>query len=161
MTTKRQVVEDAFAELSLSGAVVDLTPEELQTGLGRLDRMLAHWDSRGVRIGYALPDPVLGSGLDDASGLPDGAVQTVVANLAVRLAAVYGKELSQDTRNTAKQGLDVLLGQAATPRPVDFPATLPLGAGNKPWRGGNPFFPPPDAGAMQTTEGGALDITEG
>lgn len=160
-TTKRQICEDAFAELALSGSTFDLTPEEMHTALVRLDRMLAYWDSQGIRVGYALPDPVLGSGLDDASGLPDGVVQTVVANLAVRLAAVYGKQLSQDTRNTAKQGLTALEGAAVAPRPVRMPDTLPRGAGNKPWRGGNPFFPTPDPGPLVITEGGDLDILQG
>jgi hypothetical protein len=160
MTTKRQIVEDAFAELALAGNVFDLTPEELQTALVRLDRMLAYWESQGVVLGYAMPDPLLGSGLDDASGVPEGAVQTIVANLAVRMAGVWGKEVSQDTRNTAKQGLDALLGAAVAPRPRALPDTLPMGAGHK-RTGLNPFFPTPDTGPMQTTEGGALDILEG
>lgn len=160
--TKRQICEDAFAELALSGAVFELSPEEMQTALGRLDRMVAWWESeKDIHLGYALPDPLLGSALDDESGVPDGAVQPLVTNLAVRLASVWGKQLSQDTRNAAKLGYDALLARAAAPRPAQMPATLPRGAGNKPWRNSAPFFDEPDTGPMLNSEGGALDIVEG
>lgn len=160
-TTKRQICEDAFAELALAGNVFDLSPEEMQTALVRLDRMVAFWETKGIALGYAMPDPLLGSRLDDESGVPAGAVQALVTNLAVRLAAVWGKELSQDTRNTAKQGYDALLAQAAAPRDQVFPDTLPRGAGNKPWRYSNPFFGVPNRGPLLNSEGGALDITQG
>lgn len=158
MTTKRQLCEDAFAELALAGHAFDLAPEDMQTALRRLDMMLARWDGEGITLGYALPDPLFGSELDDESGVPDAAVETVVANLAVRLAAHYGRQVAPQTALTAKQGYDELVGKAVRPRPQQMPADLPRGAGNRhtnPW---NPFFPPPDTGPLQTGEGGDLDI---
>lgn len=142
--TKQQLIEEAFSELALAGYVFDLSPEEMQTALRRLDSMLATWNGKGIRLGYPLPSSADGSNLDDDSNLPDAAIEAVYLNLAVRLAPSYGKQLSQDTRNSAKAAYDVLMSRAAMPPQVQFPSTLPVGAGNKSWRTtDNPFMPTP------------------
>lgn len=157
--TKRALIQEAFAEIALSGYVFDLTPDELQTALRRLDTMLATWEGKGVRVGYAFPATPADSDLDQDSGLPDAAVETVYLNLAIRLAAGFGKTLSTDTRKNAAQGFDTLLWRAAHPIEQQLPNTLPRGAGNKPWRTtGQPFMPTPDDNPLRTSQGGDLDI---
>lgn len=156
MATKRQIVEGAFAELALAGYDFDLTPEELTTGLQRLDFMCARWAGEGITLGYAMADPLVGSDLDDDSGLADAVLEAVTANLALRLAALFGKTPAEFTKTTAKTGYDALCAKAAMPRESELPATLPRGAGNKPWRGGNPFFPQPDTAPLGTGDGGDL-----
>lgn len=156
--TKRQICEDAFAELALAGHAFDLNPEEMETALRRLDLMVAAWDRQGIRIGYALPDAREGSDLDEECGAPDGVLETLYTNLAVRLGAVFGKNVSADTKSTAANGFRVLQRDAARPREIPLPGTLPRGAGNR-WSGTrNPFFPAPATGPLDITEGGDLDI---
>lgn len=159
MWTKRQIVEEAFAELALAGYVFDLSAEELQTALRRLDSMMATWEAKGVRVGYAMPSGPTTSSLDSASGLPDSAVETVYLNLAIRLAAGFGKQVSPDTRKSARDGYDTLLWAAARPIEQQLPSTMPRGAGQKPWRTtDNPFFQPPDDSPLGIAPGGDLDI---
>ena len=161
MWTKRQLVEEAYAELALAGYVFDLQPEELQRGLRRLDAMMATWDGKSIRIGYRMPATPDDSDLDDESGIPDSAAETVFLNLAIRLAPGGGKQISTDTRMSARQGYDTLLYAAARPQEQQFPNTLPYGAGNKPWRTvDRPFFPVPDDSPLQISQGGDLDILE-
>lgn len=161
MWTKRQLIEEAFAELALAGYVFDLSPEEMQTGLRRMDVFMATWEARGVRVGYAFPSAPNTSSLDDASGLPDSAVETVYLHLAIRLAAGFGKQVSPDTRKAARDGYDALLWKAAQPIRQQFPNTLPIGAGNRAWRNEtSPFFPTPDTSPLQINSGGDLDILE-
>lgn len=156
--TKQQIVEEAYSELAISGYVFDISPEELQTGLRRLDTMLATWNGKGIRLGYPLPSSPADSDLDQDSNLPDSALETVYLNLAIRLAPGNGKQISQDTRNSAKAGYDVLLARAAMPPQVQLPATLPVGAGNKPWRTDNPFMPAPTDPITAGTDG-PIDFT--
>ncbi|MGE5622491.1 MAG: packaged DNA stabilization gp4 family protein [Bacillota bacterium] len=141
--TKKQLIEEAFDELALAGHVFDLTPEELQAAGRRLDAMLAMWNGKGICLGYALssgPD----SDLDADSGLPDFAVEPAYMNLAQRLAAGYGKAILPTTAAAAKDGYDMLVARAAMPSEVQFPGSLPRGAGNKPWRWERgPFMQPP------------------
>lgn len=158
--TKRELIAEAFAELQL-GSDYDLQPEEMQTALRRLDTMMAMWDAKGVRLGYPLPTGANASDLDQDSGLPDGALEPVYLNLALRIAPGFGKTVSVDTRRNAGAGYDRLQIDAAQPLPPQQPNTMPRGAGNKPWRPlSSPFFPAPTTDVMRNTPGGDLDILE-
>ena len=53
--TKRQFIEQAFEEIGLAAYVFDLTPEQLQSALRRLDAMMAGWNTNGIRIGWPMP----------------------------------------------------------------------------------------------------------
>lgn len=142
--TKRQLVEMAYAELSLAGYVFDLSPEEMEMGLRRLDTMWAMWEAKGILMGYTIPSTPFDSDLDQDSGLPALAIEPTYLNLAIRLAPGNGKQISSDTRRSAREGYASLLIPAAMPRQQQMPDTLPVGSGNKTWgsiRG--PFFPPP------------------
>jgi hypothetical protein len=158
--TKQQLVEEAFSELGL-GSGYDITPDEMQAALRRLDTMMAVWDAKGLRLGYPLPATPEASELDGDSCLPDSALEPVYLNLALRLAPSFGKTVSVDTRRNARDGYDRLLIAAAQPRPPQQPSTMPRGAGNKPWRPlSSPFFPAPQDNPLQVTPGGDLNLTE-
>lgn len=152
MWTKRQLIEQAFAEIGLGGSF-NVSPDELEDGLRRLDSMMATWDSKGILLGYLLPSSPDESDIGSAAGIPDTANEAVYMNLAIRLAPSYGKNLAQDTRNTARQAYDQLLVVAARPAQQQLRNSLPRGAGNKPWRGSGPFFPAP----ADTLDGGSDD----
>jgi len=142
--TKKQLIMDAFAEIGLNDAF-NVSADDQQLALRRMDAMLADWNAKGIRLGYPLTSSPDASNIDDDSGLPDAAYQAVIANLAIKLAPNFGKTLSQDTRTTAAAGYNTLLARAAFPPQQQLPNTLPRGAGNKPWRGGfpRPFQPRP------------------
>lgn len=153
--TKGQIVEQMLAEIGLSDYVFNVVPEERQSALRRLDAMLATWDGKGIRLGYPLPSTADGSNLDDDSGLPDVAIEAVIANGAMRIAPSYGKTVSAQTMTAAKEGYNTLLARATFPPQQQFPNTLPRGAGNKYWRGGfpRPFMPTP-ADPIVASQGG-------
>lgn len=141
--TKRQFVTAAFEEIGLASYVFDLQPQTLQTGVKRLDAMMAQWNARGIRLGYPLasdPDNAL---LDTDTGVPDSANEAIITNLAMRLAPGFGKSIAADTKATAKTGLNTLQARAAVPPEMQLPGTLPAGAGNKPWSIYEPFLPRP------------------
>lgn len=143
--TKRQFVEQALDELGLSPFTYELSAEQLASALRRLDTMMAEWNARGIRLGYALPSSPSSSSLDEQSGVPDAAFDAVITNLAVRLAASYGKNITAPTAVAAKNAYNMLLSRAAMPPEQAFPGTLPYGAGNKTWRDyGSPYFPAPE-----------------
>lgn len=159
--TKGAIVDEALAELALASEVWDIQPEERQRALRRLDAMLATWEAKGIKLGYAMPADADSSNLTDSSGLPDGAVETVLLNLARRLAPSYGKTLSPASIQSAREGYDTLLWRAAQPQEQQFPNTLPIGAGNKPWRRTNrQFMPRPDTSPLDQSIGGDLAIKE-
>jgi hypothetical protein len=137
--TKRQIIQQAFDEIGLAPYVFDLTADQLESALRRLDSMIAMWDSRGIRLGYPLPGSPQNSDLDSETNMPDVAVEAAFLQLAARLAPSYGKVVSAETKAAAKQAYDALLVQFATPPEMLIPAGFPIGAGYKPYAIDDPF----------------------
>jgi len=143
--TKRQFVEAALTEIGLASYVFDIQPEQLEYARRRLDAMMADWNGKGLRLSYPIPaSPEQGS-LAEETNVPDSANEAVILNLAVRLAPSYGKQIMPDTRLLAKTAYDTVLQRATAPIELQFPDTLPSGAGNKYWRDADdPFMPTPE-----------------
>lgn len=140
--TKEQLIEHAFAEIGLAPDVFNVAPEQIQRALRSLDAMMATWNGKGIRLGYPLPSSPDDSNIAQDSGIPDAANETVYLNLAIRIAPGVGKQVSPDTKISARAGYDVLLARAAFP-PQQPSKNMPAGAGNKPWRRVTPFMPLP------------------
>lgn len=130
--TKREIISDAYAELALAGFDFDLTADEMQFGLRRLDTLLATWSNLGIRIGYAFGPSADGSTLDQDSGLPLNAMEAVIPALAIRIAGSKGKAVPATTARSAKFAYDALLANLAkeSVRPVQLAQSF-AGAGNK------------------------------
>ncbi|MCA8326125.1 packaged DNA stabilization gp4 family protein [Burkholderia cepacia] len=130
MSTKQELVEDAYEELGLAGYVFDLTAEELQTGLRRCDRLGAEWDAMGIRIGYNIGGRDC-SDLSDHSGVPDWAENAFITNLAMSLASTIGKQAAPSTILAARRGVRaLLLGNYEIPQ-MQMPRQMPIGTGNR------------------------------
>lgn len=145
--TKRQFIEQAFEEIGLAAYIFDLTPEQLQSALRRLDAMMAGWNANGIRIGWPIPSSPDNSELDVDTKVTDVANEAVYTNLAIRLAPGFGKTISADAKQYADAAYSNLLNQTAAPTPErQYPNTMGRGAGNKPWRNvNNPFLRKPEA----------------
>ena len=142
--TKRQFVTQAFEEIGLASYVFDLTPDQLQSALRRLDTMMAAWNALGIRLAYPLPSSPQDSDLDEQTNVPDSSNEAIYTNLAIKLAPSYGKKVMPDTGATAKASYNTLLSRAAMPMEQQLPGTIPSGAGNKSWRNAEtPFIRPP------------------
>jgi len=142
--TKRQFVTQAFEEIGLAAYVFDLTPEQLESALRRLDAMMAAWNAKGIRLGYPIPSSPQNSELDQETNVPDSANEAIYLNLGIKLAPGFGKVVATETKASAKMAYDTLLSRAAMPPQQQFPGTMPAGAGNKPWRTyDNPFLDKP------------------
>ena len=120
----------ALTEIGLSSYAFDLSTDQLNQALIRLDSMMAEWNARGVRLGYPVPGDVGGSSLQQDSGIPDSAQTAVITNLAIQIAPSYGKVVSTQTLTTARQAWNTLLSIAAAPIEMNL-GMVPLGAGNK------------------------------
>jgi hypothetical protein len=142
--TKRQLIEQAFDEMGLAPHIFDITPEQEQSALRRMDAMVAGWNANGIRISYPLPSSPDYSNIGIDSEVPDYAVEAIYLGLAVRLAPSYGKTASPETKAFADMAYSNMVNQCAIPTPERvLPYTLARGAGVKPWRNfNNPFVAP-------------------
>lgn len=142
--TKGQFVAQAFDEIGLSSYVFDLAPEQMESGLRRLDSMMGTWNGKGIRIGYPLPSSPGASSLNEQTNVPDSANEAIYLNLAIRLAPSLGKAIANETKAAAKMGYDLLLSLSSKPPEMQLnPGSVPAGAGNKPSVIDNPFLSPP------------------
>lgn len=152
--TKREFVVQAFSEIGLASYVFDLTPEQEQDALRRLDAMMGTWNGQGIRLGYPLPSTPNDSDLDELTGVPDSANETIYQNLAIRIAPGFGKIVSSDTKVSAHLGYNAMLTQAVgLPAEKQLPNTMGSGAGNKPWRRISPFLDKPVDPLKSGTDG--------
>ena len=156
---KRELVAMAFAEIGLSVNVFNVSPDKLDSGLKMLDAMMATWAGKGIKVGYALSISPDDSELDQESGLPMTAVESVYLNLAVRMAPSFGKQVSAETKISARQGYETMCTAAAQPIGQQYASGYPLGAGNKTWRYTGRTFSRRQAEAVTVESGGSdLDL---
>lgn len=154
--TKRQLITAAYEEIGLADYVFDLSPEQFQAACRKMDAMIAEWEPK-IKIAYHSADTPETTSIDSDSGIPSFANTAVYLNLAIRLGTMIGKNISPDTRASARMAyLDML--NAAMPVTLEYqmPQYLPRGAGQKPWRMENgPFMPQP---VDRVTTGGDGEI---
>lgn len=154
---KRDYIEQAFNEIGLAGYVFDLSPEQMQTALRQLDSMMSTWDGKGIRLGWPISLNPGNSDLDTEAPIITWANEAIYLNLGVRLGPTFGKVVPQETKTNAKMAYDAVLMRAARPQEMQFPETLPAGAGNKTWRDYNdPFIRRPDEQPIQVGGNGQL-----
>jgi hypothetical protein len=120
--TKGQLVAEAFGELALAGFDFDITPEEEQAALRRLEGMMAAWSEDGIRLGFVFAAEPAAINAQQDSGLPLSAIEAVYLNLAARQAAAFGKQLQGRTMATAREGYSRLLRAAAYPPQQQMPS---------------------------------------
>ena len=154
--TKRQFVEAAFEELGLASYVFDLTADELQSAVRRLDAMVGQWSVKGINIGYSFTVSPENSSLNTETNVPNTANEAIILNLAMRIAPQFGKTPSVDTKLGAISGYQTLLMQNANVLQQQYPSTMPAGAGNKDvdW----PFLPVPSIAPIEQEPNGQLQF---
>lgn len=156
--SKRQFVTAAFEEIGLASYVFDLSPEQLESALRRLDAMMAEWNAKGIRLGYPLPGSPESSDLDAESTVPDSANEAIITGLAIRIAPSLGKQLMSETKVTAKMAYNTLLARACQPIEKQLPGTMPAGAGNKPYGDLDQFISKPEF-PLEVGSDGPIDFT--
>lgn len=127
--TKGELISMALEEIGIASYEFDISPEQQQSALRRLDAMIAEWNQRGILLGYPIAKQSEAS-VDEDSNIPDWAWTAVATNLGKQLAPSYGKQISPETRILAKKTYDTLLAHFAQPKEAQF-NSMPKGAGYK------------------------------
>ena len=161
MTTKEQIITEAFGELALAGYVWEISPEENQASLSTLYSLMAQWAATGRQIGFAFGSGS-GSDITTDSGIALANKRAVVMTLARSIAATKGKTLPASFKADYKQAmedLDQRLALQGIGR-QQLKSGTPRGAGQKHWRTSNtPFVTRPDTSLLRQGDDGGLDIT--
>jgi hypothetical protein len=127
---KLDVINDAYAELRISGLTVAPTAPDMVLALTRLETMMAEWfGNRNINVGYNFEaSPTFAAYTNVALNY----YNTMVTNLAVRLLAAFGMDIPQALAMNASQSISGTLGQTAlqNARMVQPSRRMPVGNGN-------------------------------
>lgn len=139
-TTKRQLVEQMFTECALNGWEYDLTPDEKDVALNRLDALMWELRGRDIDVNYNFPAGIGQGDLDDELGCPDQAFFGLALLGAERLCPTMGKTMSKESRIALTAAMKAVHSAAAQLVPMRrlAPGTA-IGSGNKPWATRYPF----------------------
>ena len=147
--TRRDLIVAAYAELGISNEF-DVSPDELVRAIGNLNRLMSTWNGRNLRVGYSP-----GTGLDEQTDIVNAANDAVILNLALRLSPGIGKMPHPDLKRDARLAYLALLTQQVRLIPVQLPAEMPAGAGNRRYRDRAYLLRPSDP--AETGSGGVID----
>jgi len=147
--TKRQLIQAALTEIGFATYNFDLSADQVEQALWRLDALMGEWNGRGIRLGYPLPASPGDSDATMDSVIPDSAFEAVITNLAIRLAPSFGKQLSNQTLTTACNSLNTLIMRQMVVPKMQV-AGLPSGAGNK--NIDQPFIPYEESETIEKPE---------
>lgn len=130
--TKRSLIGQAYTECAINGWDYDISPEELDKALLRLDMLAAELTGRGLDIGYNAPSAIGQGDLDDELGCPDQAFFGLAVLLAQRLCPTMGKTMSAESKMTLNAAMKAVRSSAAVLIPsMSLARGTPLGAGNR------------------------------
>lgn len=126
MATMLEVVQDALEDLGVKTAEIELTNDELQSGIRRANDMLAEWADIGLTPGYS---PVYAG--SDTLNVDANAVGAIKSSLAILLAPSYQRVVSPALAAIAAEKMRRLENSTSFIGEVAYPDTLPLGSGNE------------------------------
>ena len=89
--TASDVVSDALTDLLVQAAEADLEPSEYRVAIRYLNRLMFRLDAMGINLGYTEV-----SSLTDPITVALGAIDGIVANLAVALAPQFDAIVTPD-----------------------------------------------------------------
>lgn len=132
---KSELINQAYAQIRISGLTTQAVPEEINYALAELDQIMDQWVSIGRDVNYNFPTrtdvnhPVV-SDPDDESGIYPWAISGVIAYLAKSLVEYFGKEVPASLAAKSRYGLNIIKGKTVQLRSQQYPNRMPIGSGN-------------------------------
>jgi P22 tail accessory factor len=139
--TKQKIIERALESIGIASYIYDLSYEELNSCLRRLDDLMAEFMTDGYVMGaYPLHIDADDSSLDEEAPINMSYKKVIYLELGRDLAPMFGKNLSKEYE------MDVWKSRMTLNNGATFPMTanlniryVPAGAGNSNSFGGNYF----------------------
>ena len=149
MPKKIDVINGMYKLIRISGLTSEAIPEEIETALQVADD-LAGEISTTLNLGWIQPLEYGTSDPDDFSGLDAQTVGQFKKLLALEVVDYFGKVAPQSLHMNAAKGMRSLEQLLVNVRPMQNPATLPIGSGNEWDYRTDKFYPEPisDDGAI-------------
>ena len=155
MATAEEIITDALGEILVQASEQSVEPEAMQTSIRYLNRMMSEWAARGMSLGFTIiTNPA------DSVTVPDGALNAVVYNLAIKLSQQYDAPITVNLASSAKDGMSAVLDLSVTSGATQMPSTMPLGSGNEGFlnNGSRHFYVKSDLEAAETEANRVINL---
>ncbi len=152
MEKAADVIKSALQEILVQASEAPIEADEAQDAIKYMNRMMTSFAVSGINLGYTIV-----TNLGDDITIPDGAVEGLVFNLAVRLAPSYGATIRPDLFANAREGKKSMLKLGVNITPTQFPSTLPISSGNNDGVRDRTFYPEPQD-AILTEQSGFIGV---
>lgn len=126
MATVAQVVKAILQEILVQGSEAAFEADEVQDTIFAMNNYMTAQAANGINLGYTVV-----SNLGDDITIASGALQGLIANVAVMLAPQFDAVVSPSLVSKAKIGLQAMRKLGITIDPTRHPSTLPIGSGNE------------------------------
>lgn len=137
---KRDLIQVAFEICGQAGYEFELTPEEYESALRRLNGFMYECQGRGYVTGYNFPNSNSLGSPEEESGLAWEDQEAVAQTLARRMAPSIGKALGPEAKAEYKGTMDAFYGRHTKMVFVEFGRQTVRGTGNRYWSGQRPYF---------------------
>jgi len=153
MIKASQLISQILSEINVREVEAPLEADEVQDTLFNVNAYMSAQSANGIDLGFTILQD-----LGDNVTVPYGALQGIIANVALNMCPTFGVQPSAALALKAKVGLDAMYKLGMTIAPSAFPDTLPIGSGNYSSRDyDSPFYPDPDA-VLETEQGGSIAL---
>lgn len=140
---KRDLIQTAFEICGQAGYEFELTPEEYESALRRLNGLMYEWQGRGITTGFNFPVANSLGSPEEESGLAWEDQEATSQTLARRMAPSIGKNLGDQAKAEYKGTMDAFFARHITLMPSEMGRQTPRGQGNRYWNGPRPYFVAP------------------
>jgi len=155
METAEAVVKDILQEILVQASEQPVKAVDFQFVVRYMNRYMNRL-AVTVPLGYTeVSEPT------DLITIPDGAVEGLIFNVAMRVAPSYDVTVTPSMREDAKEGLEAVRKLARNTVATKHPSTLPIGSGNQDCGDDSRFYAGEDTTVLTETNGNILleDIT--
>lgn len=125
MTTKADIINDAYSQLRISGLTKQATPEDLVLALDRLENMAQEFEARNICVGYNFEDA---PDINSLHNMERKFWYPYQICLATRLLTDFGKPIPPELFAAQKAAYSFLSSQTAPIRATPYPSRQPMGA---------------------------------
>lgn len=140
---KRDLIQTAFEICGQAGYEFELTPEEYESALRRLNGFMYECQGKGIVTGYNFPVANSLGSPEEESGLDWADQEAVSQTLARRMAPSIGKTLGDDANAEYGRTLQAFYSRHLTVPFTEMGRQTPRGHGNRYWNGPWPYFNTP------------------
>jgi len=158
MATVAQVAKASLQSLLVQASEAPLEADEYQDFIFAMNNYMTALAANGVNLGYTVVTDIA-----DEVTVPAGALQGIIANMAILVAPSYGAPIPAGVGEAATIGMKAMrkLGQFITP--TRRPSTLPRGSGNEGFGRTTHFYPDAQQEVLAEATGaiGLEDSTNG